>query len=335
MSSVNVSLTDARAFATQYRNLAMSGVVLVGLIIFGATTISSFWSLLNLRQNLVFASFLGIASIGQTLCALIGGLDLSIAFVIGAANIGIVKLFNLGWSSALAVLVILCAAAGVGALSGLISSRQRGQDLVVTLGVGTALLGLVQVAVSSGGISGVSGGMIMGTVPKWIINLTSLDSAIGFAPSVVLWAVLAAITMLLLRRTWVGRGLYALGGNQRAAERVLIPRRWMWILVYAVSAVTAASAGILLLGFTGGGYAAVGNPYLFTTIAAVLIGGTSLVGGQGGYGLTIVGVLILTVLQTILSGYSLSYSAQEAIFGALIIPMVALYARSPHPRTLV
>lgn len=335
MSSVAVSLTDARAVARQYRNIAMSGVVLVGLIIFGATTINGFWSILNLRQNLVFASFLGIASIGQTLCALVGGLDLSIAFVIGAANIGIVKLFNLGWSSSIAVLVVLCAAAGVGSLSGLISSRQRGQDLVVTLGVGTALLGSIQIAVSSGGNSGIAGGTIQGTVPRWIINLTALDSAIGFAPSVVLWAVLAAITMLLLRRTWVGRGLYALGGNTTAAERVLIPRRWVWIVVYAVSAVAAASAGILLLGFTGGGYAAVGNPYLFTTIAAVLIGGTSLVGGQGGYGLTVMGVLILTVLQTILSGYSLSYSAQEAIFGGLIIPMVALYARSPHPKTLV
>ena len=69
------------------------------------------------------------------------------------------------------------------------------------------------------------------------------------------------------------------------------------------------------------------GPYLFTTIAAVLIGGTSLVGGRGGYGLTVLGVLILTVLQTILSGYSLSSSAQEAILGLLIIPAVALYAR--------
>jgi ribose transport system permease protein len=88
----------------------------------------------------------------------------------------------------------------------------------------------------------------------------------------------------------------------------------------------------LLLGYTGSGYAGVGDPYLFTTIAAVLIGGTSLVGGRGGYGLTVLGVLILTVLQTILSGYSLSSSAQEAILGLLIIPAVALYARSPHPR---
>ena len=73
--------------------------------------------------------------------------------------------------------------------------------------------------------------------------------------------------------------------------------------------------GILLLGFTGGGYAGVGQPYLFTTLAAVVIGGTSLVGGRGGYGLTILGVLILTVLQTILAGFSLSAAAQEAIPG--------------------
>jgi ribose transport system permease protein len=323
---------DVTALTTQYGSGATAGIVLIALIAFGATSIDGFWSLVNLRSNLVFASFLGTATIGQTLCALIGGLDLSIPFVLGAANIGLVKLLNLGLPAPVGIVVILVVAAAIGAFNGAVSYRLRGQSLVVTLGVGNAMLGLVQIVVSSAGVSGISGGTIEGAVPHWIQGLSSVNPSIGIAPAVFLWAALAVGAVLLLRRTWFGRSLYALGGNRTAAERVLVSGQRTWVLVFMASAVTAAVTGILLLGYTGSGYAGVGDPYLFTTIAAVLIGGTSLVGGRGGYGLSVLGVLILTVLQTILSGYNLSSAAQEAILGSLIIPTVALYARSPHPR---
>jgi ribose transport system permease protein len=327
-----VGRPSLRAYVAQQWSTGMAVAVLAALIAFGATTIDGFWSLLNLRSNLVFASFLGIATIGQTLCALIGGLDLSIPFVLGAANVGLVKLMNEGVPSGPGIIIILVLGGLIGAFNGALSQRLRGQSLVVTLGVGNAVLGLVQILVSSRGVSGISGGTIEGKIPKWIESFSSLNQAIGIAPAVILWVVLIALTILLLRQTWPGRSLYALGGNQTAAERAQISSRWTWTLVFGASGVTAALTGILLLGYTGSGYAGVGDPYLFTTIAAVLIGGTSLVGGRGGYGLSVLGVLILTVLQTILSGYNLSQAAQEAILGALIIPTVALYARSPHPR---
>lgn len=324
-----------KTLPVQHWSAAMAGAVLMALIAFGATSIDGFWSWLNLRSNLVFASFLGIATIGQTLCALIGGLDLSIPFVLGAANIGLVKLIDLGVPAGLGIVIVLALGALIGALSGALSDRLQGQSLVVTLGVGSAVLGLVQILVSKGGVSGISGGTIEGKIPPWIQQFSSFNHAIGIAPVVILWAALIVLTMLALRRTWFGRSLYALGGNRTAAERVLISSGWSWTMVFAASGVTAALTGVLLLGYTGSGYADVGAPYLFTTIAAVLIGGTSLVGGRGGYGLSVIGALILTVLQTILSGYNLSQAAQEAILGALIIPTVAIYARSPHPRNLI
>jgi ribose transport system permease protein len=317
-----------RAIVGQHGSSVMASVVLLALVVFGAVSIDGFWSLINLRSSLVFASFLGVATVGQTLCALIGGLDLSIPFVVGAANVGLVKLLNDGLPSPVGIVVVFVLGALIGAFNGVLSHRLRGQSLVVTLGVGNAVLGLIQILVSSGGNSGISGGTIQGAVPQWLQSFATANHTIGIAPAVILWAALAALNIVLLR----GRSLYALGGNRVAADRVLISGPWTWTLVFAASGVTAAMTGVLLLGYTGSGYAGVGDPYLFTTIAAVLIGGTSLVGGRGGYGLTVLGVLILTVLQTILSGYSLSSSAQEAILGLLIIPAVALYARSPHPR---
>src|ERR1700752_1833512 len=105
-----------------------------------------------------------------------------------------------------------------------------------------------------------------------------------------------------------------------------------WILAYIISGAFAALTGALLLGWSGGGFVGVGDPYLFTTIAAVVIGGTSLLGGWGGYGSTIVGTLVLNLLTLLLVGRGLSYAMQQAVFGLLIVPIVALYARDRSMR---
>jgi ribose transport system permease protein len=181
-------------------------------------------------------------------------------------------------------------------------------------------------------------GTVEGGAPDWIVSLTKINGeTLGLPiPHVVwVWVVLAIVVMVALRRTRFGRSLYAVGDNPVAADRALIRRRNVTLAVYALSATGAGAAGILLGGFTGGGFVDVGTPYLFTTIAAVVIGGTSLMGGEGGYGLTVIGVGALTALTTILVGQGLSTPAQQAVLGALIIAMVCLYGREPHPRTSV
>ena len=102
-----------------------------------------------------------------------------------------------------------------------------------------------------------------------------------------------------------------------------------------ISGIFAALTGSLLLGWSGGAFIGVGDQYLFTTLAAVVIGGTSLLGGSGGYGFTVIGVLVLQVLTSFLLGIGLQYEWQQFIFGLLILPMVALYGRSPHIRATV
>ncbi len=135
--------------------------------------------------------------------------------------------------------------------------------------------------------------------------------------------------------TVYGRYLYALGGNRTSAARVPISERRYWVAVYAISGCVAAMTGALLLGWSGGGFIGVGQPYLFMTLAAVVVGGTSLLGGHGGYGFTVIGVLVLQVLTSFLVGIGLKFEWQQFIFGFLILPMVALYARSPHVRSQI
>ena len=140
---------------------------------------------------------------------------------------------------------------------------------------------------------------------------------------------------LVLERTPFGRRLYAVGSNPQAAPYALISPRAIWTATYALSALFAAMAGVLLLGFTGSAYGDVGQPYLFQTIAAVVIGGTTLVGGRGGLIGTAAGALVLTEINTLLIGLGLSPAMVEAALGVLILALVSLYGREPHVRASI
>ena len=149
------------------------------------------------------------------------------------------------------------------------------------------------------------------------------------------FAVLAIVVVIVLDRTPFGRRLYALGSNPAAAALALIDRRVIWTAAYVVSALFAALTGVLLLGFTGSAYADVGQPYLFETIAAVVIGGTTLIGGRGGLLGTLAGAVVLTELNRLFIGLGLAPPMVQAALGAMIIVLVSLYGREPHVSTTI
>lgn len=325
---------EARAFIRRRTSILLGSLMLVVLVVLGLVTVSGFATGANVRSMLVFASFLGVAAIGQTLCSLVGGLDLSIPYIIGGADIGLLWLLSKGYTSLEGILLIVGISVLIGAINGLVSYRRPSQSLIVTLGMGFTVLGLAQYVTSS---STQAGGTLAGQAPGWLQRFVTVGGhtfGVGVAPTVILWVVLGAIVIVAMRITWIGRGIYAVGGNNVAARLARIPQALIWALVFAVSGATAAVAGILLLGY-GGGYADIGQPYLFSTVAAVIIGGTSLNGGRGGYGLTVLGVAVLTVLTTVLIGVGLSDAAQQTVLGLIIVPMVAVYARAPHPSTQI
>ncbi len=322
-------------YMAENRSSFIGLMVLAGLFSVGSMTIDGFASTGNVKSMLVFASFLGLACVGQTLVALLGGLDLSIPFIIGAANVGLLYIIGHGVPPWLAFIVIILAGALLGLINGILSYRLQGQALIVTLGMGFSISGGTQIITSLG--SAYSGN-VFGQVPSLLSNLAAMNGTtfgLSFPAVIAIWVIVAALLIYALKYTVYGRYLYALGVNRVSASRINISEKAYWFGAYIISGAFSAFTGALLLGWSGGGFISVGDPYLFMTIAAVVVGGTSLLGGAGGYGFTVIGVLVLQVLTSFLVGLGLSFQWQQFIFGLLILPMVALYARSPHIRTQI
>lgn len=321
-----------RSFFSEYRSLSIGAALLVVLLLIGALTVEGFVSMQNARSILLLAAFLGLAAVGQTVVALLGGLDLSIPFVIGAANILLPKLLNAGLPPPIAMAMIVLLGLMVGCINGMCSFRLQGQSLIVSLGVGFAAVGATEIYVAFGSNLGSTS---YAAVPPWLTNLAAFNGktfGLPIPPVIVIWGALSVFIVWIMRATWFGRGVYALGGSRTAAARLQISEFRTWVSVHGISGAMSATTGVLLLGFSGGGFVGVGDPYLFSTVAAVVIGGTSLLGGVGGYGATVLGALVLTVMTSLLVGLRLDFAAQQAVIGLLIVPMVAIYARVPHIR---
>jgi ribose transport system permease protein len=153
----------------------------------------------------------------------------------------------------------------------------------------------------------------------------------GIPVAPIVWAVLAVITVIVLHRSRFGRHLYAIGNNEPALFLSGVDTRLSYLDAFMISGVTAAIAGILLTGYASQTYLGMGNDYLLVPIAAVIIGGTNIMGGSGGYMGSIAGALIVVLLQSILSVAQIGQAGKNIIFGLIIIGLVLLYARETRP----
>ncbi|MBW8637575.1 ABC transporter permease [Hoeflea sp. WL0058] len=318
-----------KSLSTDQRRALGAFLIAIALHMLGTLLIQGYSSAFSMRAMLVLASLLAIASIGQTLVIILGGIDLSIPFVIGFANVVSAQLYGDGMSFWVVCVIVLALALVIGAFNGLVSGGLNIHPLIVTLGVGTIIQGSVLLWTA---------GFPSGSAPATLSEFVSIGgSAMGLpVPWLVpCFIVVIALITVLLVRTPYGRRVYAVGNNPRAAMLALISPLGMWTLTFAISAFFAAVTGILLLGFTGSAYGEVGQPYLFQTIAAVVIGGTALVGGRGSYLGTVAGALVLTELNTLLIGLGLQPSVVQAALGLVIILLVSLYGRDPHVSTRI
>jgi ribose transport system permease protein len=255
----------------------------------------------------------------QTLTMLTGGIDLSVGAVASMAGFVVASLVvNQGLGVALAVALIAAILAGL--LSGIGVGVFRVHPLIMTLGVSLVVLGLanawqiVTVQSSTGvpdGLRSLGSGRFVELVPY----------------SVVVYIPIAALILIGLRRTGYGRLLYAIGDNPIAA-RLSGARAWQVLVVlYVISAVLAAVAGLLLSGLTNVASVTLADSLVLPSVAAAVIGGTSIMGGRGGYTGTIVGALILSVTSALLTSLGYPEAVRQIVFGAIIVIVAAAYTR--------
>ena len=274
------------------------------------------WAGVILRASIPLAILAGC----QTLTMLTGGIDLSVGAVASMAGFVTATLVNSPGGVPFGIGVALVAAALAGLVTGIGVGIFRVHPLIMTLGMSFVVLGLANVWQ----LQTVQTGSGVPTSLRWI-GANVLFEILPYM--LIVFIPLALIVLLGLRRTGYGRLLYAIGDNPIAA-RLSGARAWQVLIVlYVISAVMAAIAGFLISGITNTASVSLADSYVLPSVAAAVIGGTSIFGGRGGYGGTIVGALILTVLTALLTVLGLTEPVRQILFGALIVAVAAAYTR--------
>lgn len=322
MSSVPNALTPSlptAALAFLRRNTIVALLLLLAAFIAGIEivrpgTVTPLW----ITNLLLFAAPLGIFAAGQTLVMLTGGIDLSVATV--ASGSAYLLATNASLGAPQAILLGLALGLLVGLANGVGIAVMRVQPLVMTLGTG----------LMAGGFMIVYSQLMLASQPRippfiQTLGATKLGGIVPY--DLFVWVPIAALTIFSLRRSGFGRVIYAVGDNRVACELAGV-RVWpVLVAAYALCGVLAAIAGIILVGGTNASNLSLADSYLLPSVAAVIIGGTSIFGGRGGYSGSIVGALILTVLTSLLTLLDVIEPVKQILYGSIILAMAAAYAR--------
>jgi ribose transport system permease protein len=295
--------------------LALLAVLVIIIALVRPGMVGPEWAGVILRTAVPLAILAGC----QTMTMLTGGIDLSVGAVASMSGFVVATLVS-GPGTPAGIVIALVAAALAGLVTGIGVGVFRVHPLIMTLGMSLVVLGLANVWQ----LQMVQTGTGVPEELRWLGSGTFL----GIIPhSLLVFVPLATVLLLALRRTGYGRLLYAIGDNP-IATRLSGARAWQVIVVlYVISALMAAVAGFLLAGLTNIAAVTLADSYVLPSVAAAVIGGTSIMGGRGGYGGTIVGALILTVLTSLLSALGYPEAVRQILFGSIIVAVAAAYTR--------
>ncbi|MEP0322318.1 ABC transporter permease [Bauldia litoralis] len=269
-------------------------------------------------NTIKFAIPLAILAGCQTMTMLTGGIDLSVGVI--ATMSAFIMATQVGTHDpAIAILISLVPAALIGLANGIGVGIFRVHPLIMTLGmslIGTGVLQVYQRTVIATGSS----------IPD-ILAWLGTGRTYGVPNALALFVPLALLIIFLLRRTGFGRLLYAVGDNEKAT-RIAGVHYWKVIVaLYVLSGLLAGVAGLLYVGLIKAPSLSLAVPLLLPSVAAAVIGGTSIFGGRGGYTGTIIGALILTVLATLLTILQMPEGSRRILFGLIILAVTAAYIR--------
>ena len=262
---------------------------------------------------------LAILAAAQTLAMLTGGIDLSVGTVASmAAFIMATQTGSAGPGAAIALALLAALIAGIA--NGIGVGIFKVHPLIMTLGIGLVILGLMNVYQ----LMVVQAGTNIPPIVDWLGSGTTLE---WLPNNLFLFIPLAAVIILGLRYSGYGRLLFAVGDNPVAA-RLAGVRVWqVHLALYIISALLAAIAGMLVAGLVKTASLALVEGLVLPSVAAAVIGGTSIMGGRGGYSGTIIGALILTVLTSLLIAMQMPEAVRQILFGAIIVVVAAVYTR--------
>ncbi len=313
------AIQDWRQLLVDRPAVALSGVLLLLYVITGLFAPGMFTPN-GVRSTLLLACPLAILAASQTLCMLTGGIDLS---TVMTANFAAYVAANQSGQGPLVALgLALCVGLAVGLVNGVGVGVFKVNPLIMTLGMASVLLGVVTVGL-------VGDGFLSGST-RLLPVLRTVASGTLFGPvptNVLVWALVAGALIFGLSRTGLGRAIYAVGDNPIAC-RLAGVRIWQVLLaVYVLSAVLAALGGLLFSGISGSVGPDQTNAYLLPSVAAAVIGGTSILGGVGGYTGTILGALILTVLNRLLLTLDTTEAFRQILYGLIVLALAWVYVR--------
>ncbi|BCF90574.1 ribose ABC transporter permease [Paraburkholderia largidicola] len=287
-------------------------VIAVGLSIVS----HNFLTVDNLLNVMRQASINALIAFGMTLVILLGGIDLSAGSVLALSSVIIASLLTSGMPAGLATLAGLVAGGLMGLVNGLVISKGKVAPFIATLGSMTVLRGLALVLSNGSPLSSFNSDFFSLLGGGYVARLVPIP--------VVLMLVMFAIFWVLLRKTVFGRHIYATGGNAESAKLSGVKVDRIQLYVYTISGVMAALAGVVLTSRLNSAQPTAGTGYELDAIAAVVLGGTSLTGGRGWIFGTLVGALLIGVLNNGLNLLDVSSFYQQVIKGGVILLAVLI-----------
>ncbi|MFK0334799.1 ABC transporter permease [Rhizobium sp. NPDC090275] len=287
------------------------------LLAIGGIIFPAFLSPGYLLQQLQIASFLGVIAAGATLVILLGHIDLSVPA--GITAVAVLTTTVAGSSvptvAALAIPIGLLAGALIGLINGIGVAFFRLPSMVWTLAMNSMLVGAV--VFFTGGFKP------RGVAPPLSISL-ALERTLGIPNAFLFWVTVMIVIGLLFKRTVYGRYLFATGSSEKAVYLSGIRVRLVTTMTFVAAGVFTAIGAILLAGYANQAYQGMGDAYMLPVLTAVVIGGTSILGGKGSYAGTVVGALFITLLSSILSVLQMPEAFRQIVFGLIILSMLLI-----------
>jgi ribose transport system permease protein len=300
--------------------VATAFAMIVLILVVGSLYSPNFLSPEYLLQQLKVASFLGVIATGMFIVILLGQIDLSAPWVVAMGGMMSAAMTAYGpVGQVLAIPFGVACGVAMGLVNGVGVAYLRIPSMIITLATNAVAQGLM--VVHTGGFSP------QDSASPAMRFIATGETVFGLPNALIIWALVGAAAVFLLNRTTYGRYVYAIGNRERAAYLSGVDTRRVVMIAFGISGGLSAFGGVLLAGYASKAAQAMGDAYLLPSIAAVVLGGASILGGRGSYLGMVAGAILVTLLQSILSVMQMPEAGRQIVYGFVIAAMLLLYGR--------